>query len=596
MSNLNLAVIGNSIVAALVDSQGSIVWYCLPRLDGDPVFCSLLNGDDAADGFFDVSLHNGVGSTQEYLANTAVLVTTLTDSQGASIRITDFVPRYKHYERIFRPAMLVRRIEPVGGIPIVRIRIRPTYEYGRIKPQRTVGSNHIRFVAGEHALRLTTDAPVSCIAAESAFSLSAPVTLMLGPDEPLTDSLTQVSRSFLERTIDYWIEWCRYLSVPFEWQDAVIRAAITLKLCNFEETGAIVAALTTSIPEASGTERNWDYRCCWLRDAYFAVHALNRLGATLTMEGFLGYITTVAAREASGDLKPVYGVLPDQPLDEIEIPTLRGYRGIGPVRIGNAAQRQAQNDSYGSVVLAAAQMFYDRRLPNRGDTALFGRLEKLGRKAIEVAFTPDAGIWEFRGRKAVHTHSATLCWAACDRLSKIAVFLKDGDRARQWRTEADRIRGVILDQAWNAKIGSFVATFGGTDVDASLLLLQEVGLLATSDPRFLATVEYITRELRRGDHLFRYRTADDFGVPQSAFNICTFWYIDALAAIGKRDEARALFEHLLACRNHVGLLSEDIDPTTGELWGNFPQAYSMVGIIVCAMRLSKSWEEAFWRG
>jgi GH15 family glucan-1,4-alpha-glucosidase len=314
------------------------------------------------------------------------------------------------------------------------------------------------------------------------------------------------------------------------------------------------------------------------------------------MEGFLGYITTVAAREVDGGLKPVYGVLPDQPLDETEVPTLKGYRGIGPVRIGNAAQRQVQNDSYGSVVLAAAQMFYDRRLPSRGDGALFGRLEKLGRKAVEAAFTPDSGIWEFRGRKAVHTHSATLCWAACDRLSKIALVLNDAERARQWRVEADRIRRRILDEGWNAQLGTFVATFGGSDVDASLLLLQEVGLLSSSDPRFLGTVEYIARELRRGDHLFRYRTADDFGVPQSAFNICTFWYIDALAATGKLDEARALFERLLACRNHVGLLSEDIDPATGELWGNFPQAYSMVGIIVCAMRLSKSWEEAFWRG
>jgi GH15 family glucan-1,4-alpha-glucosidase len=594
--DLNLAVVGNSIVAALVDRKGRIVWYCLPRLDGDPIFCSLLNGDDAADGFFEVSLEHHVSSTQQYLENTAVLATTLTDAQDAAVRITDFVPRFKRYDRIFRPAMLVRRIEPVRGLPMVRIRLRPMFGYGGVRPARTLGSNHLRYVTTGMALRLTTDAPIAYIESEASFALTAPVTLFLGPDEPLTDSITQLSRSFLERTCEYWFEWCRYLSVPFEWQEAVIRAAITLKLCSFEETGAIVAALTTSIPEASGTQRNWDYRFCWLRDAYFAVHALNRLGATKTMEDFLSYITTVAAREANGDLRPVYGILPDQPMDEIEAPTLAGYRGMGPVRIGNQAQQQIQNDSYGSVILGAAQMFFDRRLPIRGDAGLFGRLERLGIKACDKALEADAGIWEFRGRKSVHTHSASLCWAACDRLSKIALVLHDSGRAQHWRDEADRLRRIILDEAWNPKLGSFVATFGGSEIDASLLLLQEIGLLAASDPRYIGTVDVITRELRRGDHLFRYGAADDFGVPQNAFNICTFWYIDALAAIGRRDEARALFDRVLACRNHVGLLSEDIDPATGELWGNFPQAYSMVGLILCAMRLSKTWEEAFWRG
>jgi GH15 family glucan-1,4-alpha-glucosidase len=412
----------------------------------------------------------------------------------------------------------------------------------------------------------------------------------------LAASIPHVVREFHERTLDYWIEWVRYLSVPFEWQEAVIRAGITLKLCAFEETGAIVAALTTSIPEAPGTQRNWDYRFCWLRDAYFSVHALNRLGATKTMEDFLRYITTVAAGESNGDLKPVYGILPTGSLEEVEVPSLKGYRGMGPVRIGNAAQLQVQNDSYGSVVLAASQMFYDQRLPSRGDINLFRRLERLGAKAAERALEPDAGIWEFRGRSGVHTHSAALCWAACDRLARIAGTLGRTDRAEHWRAEADRIRKVILEKAWSDKLGSFTATFGGDTVDASLLLLHELALVPATDPRFLATLDYVSKHLRRGHHLYRYGTADDFGMPETAFTICTFWYIEALAAAGRRDEARDLFEQILACRNHVGLLSEDIDPKTGELWGNFPQTYSLVGLIVAAMRLSKSWEEGFWRG
>ena len=269
---------------------------------------------------------------------------------------------------------------------------------------------------------------------------------------------------------------------------------------------------------------------------------------------------------------------------------------MGPVRIGNLAQEQVQNDSYGSIILAAAQMFFDRRLPVRGDLDLLTQLEQLGLKAAAVAFRPDAGIWEFRGRQAVHTHSATLCWAACDRLAKIAASLGQPERAQRWRGEADRIRATILEQGWNQTIGSFVTVFGGDTADASLLLLQEVGLVSAADPRFVSTLAHITGALRHGDDLYRYYVADDFGLPTTAFTICTFWYIDALAATGQREEARRLFEGMLARRNHLGLLSEDIDPKTGELWGNYPQTYSLVGLIVCAMRLSKSWEEAFWRG
>ncbi len=596
MEDLNLAVIGNGIVAALVNRRSRVVWYCLPRLDGDPVFCSLLNGNDPQDGFFETTVENLKTAEQSYLGNSAVLATTLTDTQGGVVRITDFVPRFRRHERIFRPALLMRRIEPAAGQPMIKIRVRPVFRYNRGKPSRTHGSNHIRFVDADGSLRLTTDAPIAYVLAESAFPLTAPLNLILGPDEPLDGSIPHVVRDFYERTLDYWIEWTRYLSVPFEWQDAVIRAAITLKLCSFEETGAIVAALTTSIPEAAGTPRTWDYRYCWLRDAYFSVQALNRLGATKTMEDFLDYITAVMAREPSDGLRPVYGLLPDQPLDEIEVTTLAGYRGMGPVRIGNQAQMQVQNDSYGSVILAAAQMFFDKRLPKRGDINLFARLERAGVKAVEVAFREDAAIWEFRGRRAVHTHSAALCWAACDRLAKIAASLGETERAQHWSREAKRLRSGILKEAWNSELGSFTATFGGRTIDASLLLLQEIGLVSAADPRFASTLAVVGRELKQGEHVMRYNTADDFGVPQTAFTICTFWYVDALAACGRREEARDMFERVLARTNHVGLLSEGIDAATGELWGNFPQSYSMVGLIVSAMRLSKTWEEAFWRG
>jgi GH15 family glucan-1,4-alpha-glucosidase len=288
--------------------------------------------------------------------------------------------------------------------------------------------------------------------------------------------------------------------------------------------------------------------------------------------------------------------VPGKPLPEWIIDRLAGYRGMGPVRVGNLAEEQVQNDAYGSVILAAAQMFFDRRLPRPGDAALFHRLETLGDRAALLAFEPDAGPWEFRGRREVHTFSAVMCWAACDRLAKIARALDLADRAADWRQIADGLRATILERAWNTNQNSFVATLGGNDIDASLLLMQEIGFVAAGDPRFLGTVDAVERVLRRGNHLLRYAAPDDFGVPTTAFTICTFWYIDALVAIGRRDEAQALFEQVLGYRNHLGLLSEDIDPVSGELWGNFPQTYSMVGLIASAMRLSKSWEAAFWRG
>lgn len=593
--SLDLGVVGNCIVGALVDRNARIVWWCLPRLDGDPVFCNLLSGDEET-GFTDVAMDRIVASEQAYIPNTAILQTTLTDQTGASIRITDFVPRFRQYDRIFRPGMLFRRIEPVSGLARIRIRIRPRFNYGAVAPTRTVGSNHIRYVAPDNTLRVTTDGPVAYLEGENTFVLTEPIILIFGPDESFTASITHVAREFFGRTQEYWIDWSRSLAVPFEWQEAVIRAAITLKLCAFQETGAIVAALTTSVPEAPDTSRNWDYRHCWLRDSYFVVQALNRLGATRTMQDFLRYITSVAAMDPAGRLKPVYGIVPDAPLHEHIVPNLAGYRGMGPVRVGNQAAMQVQNDVYGSVILSAAQTFFDARLPERGDIHLLERLEKLGEQAAKLAFEPDAGIWEYRGRARIHTHSAAMCWAACHRLAKISSALGDPQRVERWRAEADRIRKRILAEAWNPERNSFVESFGGKDLDASLLLLQEIGFLTASDPRFVSTLNAIERELRRGDHLMRYTAPDDFGEPTTAFNVCSFWYIDALAAVGRRDEARELFEKLLASRNHLGLLSEDIDPATGELWGNFPQTYSMVGVIVCAMRLSKSWEEAFWRG
>ena len=593
-SGMDFALIGNCQTAALVDRRGRIVWWCFPRFDSDPVFSRLLAGDEEK-GFCEVALADLAEVKTEYLRNTAVVETTLIDSRGGQVRITDFAPRFELFGRAYHAPQIVRRIERVAGLPRITIRVRPTCNYGQRIDEVSVGSHHMRYIGGGAVLRLTTDAPLSYIASETSFPLQESLNLVFGQDDPLREGVDETCRRFLERTCDHWREWVRGLGVPFEWQSAVVRAAITLKLCAYEDTGGIVAAHTTSIPEAPGTARNWDYRYCWLRDAFFVVQALNRLGATHMMESYIHYFTTIATRDTTV-LQPVHGVVPFTDLSETTTPALKGYRGNGPVRVGNQAVEQVQHDVYGSVVLGATQMFVDERLPRMGDASLFAELETLGDKAWKFAFEPDAGIWEYRHRARVHTYSVALCWAACDRLASIARRLGIGDREMFWAARAGAIRERLLTGAWDEKRKALTGAMGSPDLDASVLLLAELGLLPAEDPRFRSTCQVIGRELKQNGRIMRYMAVDDFGAPETAFLACNFWYIDALAQIGRRDEAREIFEGVLARRNHFGLLSEDIHPETGELWGNFPQAYSMAGIINTAMRLSSSWEDAWLRG
>lgn len=595
MNTLDLGLIGNGTMASLIDPVGEIVWMCVPRVDGDPAFCTLLNEvqTDSDFGFFAIEMLNLQRSEQEYLPNTPVLVTRLYDHDGACVQITDLHPRFQQYSRVFCPMTLVRRVRRLRGVPRIRIRVRPAMQAGAERRGTTFGSHHIRYVESETTLRLTTDASITAILEELPFVLDESVTLILGPDETVHGGADELGRKFIEETISYWHEWVRSLAIPFEWQDDVIRAAITLQLNAVEDTGAIIAAVTTSIPEAPDSGRNWDYRFCWLRDGFMVVNALNRLGATRTMERYLHFIVNIAAGSDRGRLQPVYGVNGRAALIEREVDTLRGYRGMGPVRIGNQAYEQVQHDVYGSAILSAAHIFFDQRLVRTNHEALFYRLEPLGERAVQMYDQPDAGIWEFRGRLEPHTFSAVMCWAACDRLARIAEHLALTERAEYWRGHASHLHTEIERRAWNQQLNSFAATLTGERIDASLLLLHEVGFLAADDPRFVGTVEAIERELLKGEFVFRYYEADDFGAPANAFLACTFWYVQALAVIGRRDEARKIFEQLLARRNRHGLLAEHVDPATGEQWGNFVQTYSMVGLITCAIRLSKSWDQAF---
>ena len=590
---MNYGVIGNCQVAALVDEQARLVWACLPRPDGDPVFSALLTkeGGDSDKGVFAVDMVDLTRTEQSYLRNSAILETRMYDSHGGVLRIVDFSPRFRTRGRVFRPMMFVRAVEPLSGRPSLRLRLKPTAGFGERCDPGINGSHHIRFAADGLHYRVTTDASLAALLENRPVVLERPLHFIIGPDETLQESPESLAREFLGATLSYWQEWVRTLAVPADWQDAVIRAAITLKLCTYEDTGAVLAALTTSIPEAAHSSRNWDYRYCWLRDSYFVVQTLNRLGATRTMEAYLHYIDHIIANSTADTLQPLYGITGDPRAVEVISTTLEGYRGMGPVRFGNLAAEQVQHDVYGSVILAATQLFFDERLVRSGDQTLLERLYRLGKRAVATFEEPDAGPWEFRGKLQRHTFSAAISWAGCDRLGRIARRVGDSIAAREWGARANYMREEILAGAWSEERQAFTSAFGNRDLDATSLLLPELGLLPASDPRFLKTLERIEEELRTGDLLFRYKHADDFGQPENAFTICAFWYVNALAAAGRIDEARERFSRLLERRNPLGLLSEDINPSSGELWGNFPQTYSMVGVIGSALRLSRSWEE-----
>jgi GH15 family glucan-1,4-alpha-glucosidase len=590
--DLEVALIGNCTIGALIERFGSIVWCCMPRFDSTPVFDALLHSGSELplDGAMTVELDGLSRAEQTYEPGTAIVRTCLWDKRGQGLELVDFAPRFITRDRVFRPAQLVRRVRPLAGHPRIRILVRPHGDWGAAAPTVTRGSHHLRYVMPECTVRLNTSAPITYVADGTWFSLHAPVSLLLGPDETLTGSIDDTAREFEEQTALYWRHWTRRLAVPLEWQDAVIRAAITLKLCQYEDTGAIVAAMTTSIPEAPASGRNWDYRYCWLRDAFFVVRALNSLAEMGTMEGYLQWLYNVIRSVDDGHVQPLYGIGLERLLAETIVDQAPGYRGMGPVRVGNQAHEHFQHDVYGSIVLGAAQAFHDHRLLHRGDAADFAALEVMGEQAWRLHDQPDAGIWELRTRARVHTSSTLMCWAACDRLARIAMALGLAERAAIWQTRAQAIRELILQRAWSDRRQAFVESLNGHDLDASVLLMGEVGFLPRQDPRFVSTVRVLEQTLCTAPFMRRYEAADDFGLPQTAFNVCSFWRIDCLARIGARDEAREAFSALLARRNSVGLLSEDLDVATGELWGNFPQTYSMVGIINGAMRLSAPWD------
>jgi len=582
----DLALIGNCQLSALVERTGAVVWCCLPRYDSEPVFSALL--DEAESGSFVISGDDGGVGTQRYLENTNVLEITF-DGPDGSFRVLDFAPRFVLHDRMFRPTQLLRVVEPLRGTPRIRVRCDPRLGWSRRMPARQQGSNHLVFEGFASPLRLTTDIPLSYLDGQPILLTERRhLALTWGP--AIEEPLAPLCARFLAETIRYWRRWVKHCNVPPAYQREVIRSALALKLHCFEDTGAIVAAMTTSIPEAPGSGRTWDYRYCWLRDAYYALGAFTLLGHFEERESFVQYLLNVAAGAPDLALAPLYRVDGRSDLEERILDDWPGFCGEKPVRVGNGAARHVQNDVFGEMVLALAPVFLDERLSAERSSAVLELLERLARKAITVAGTPDAGIWEYRTEWKPQTFSGLMCWAAADRMATVASRHVPQLEA-EFRAAAARIRDELVANAWHPGLGSFVGQYGGQDLDASLLQMASLRLLPPDDPRLRGTIDAIAKTLSQDGWLFRYRLDDGFGRPSVAFIICTFWLVEALARTGRADEAQAIMRQVHAALSPLGLLSEDYDTANLRMWGNFPQAYSHVGLIHAAFAASPRWSD-----
>ena len=525
---------------------------------------------------------------QSYLPNTNILETTFRTSTG-SFRVIDFAPRFLQFGRAFRPTQLIRILEPIEGAPRIAVVCEPRLGWSKQRPSAVQGSHHVSFEGFASELRLTTDLPLSYLGSQP-FTITGRHHLVLTWGAPVEEPLAPLCERFWNETARYWQRWVKQCDIPPLFQREVIRSALALKLHCFEDTGAIIAAMTTSIPESPGSGRTWDYRYCWLRDSYYVLNAFGRLGQFEEREQFVQFLLDVAGGAPELNLAPLYRVDGSQNLEESILENWPGYNGEQPVRIGNAAALHSQNDIYGEMVLALTPIFLDERMSEERSPAALRLLEELARKAISVAGVPDAGIWEYRTEWKPQTFSSLMCWAAADRMAAIADRYEPASAA-EFRSAASRIRAEVIAHSWNASKNSFVGRYGGDDLDASLLQMVRLRFLPAGDPMLISTIDAIHKDLARGAWLQRYSLNDGFGKPSVAFVICTFWLIEALAAAGRRDEARAAFDRIHGALSPLGLLSEDFDPAEPRMWGNFPQTYSHTGLIHAAFAASPDWTD-----
>jgi GH15 family glucan-1,4-alpha-glucosidase len=575
--SLDYGVIGNGRVIALVSPAGRIDWLCLPRFDSPSIFAALLDAERG--GHFGIeSADPVIDASMAYERNTNVLRTEVRTGEGR-YAIFDYAPWVPGLLRSTSPLEIHRLIVPLGGAPRIRIDFDPRPSYGREHPDPILVAGGLEVPCGGARVHLRTNVPATWVLGRQAFRLGSPTFLALSWGRPPEADTVHAVQERRDLTVAAWRDWARSCSLPAFAAEAVLRSALCLKLLQFADTGAFVAAATTSIPEALGTERTWDYRYCWLRDSAFVVEALRRIGHVAEGESFIRFLRTVAE---GGPLQPLYGVGGERDLSEWTLDHMRGFGGAQPIRIGNAAFRQQQHDLMGEVVLCLESLLTDPRSADGDAERVLPLVERLVEDAIRLAPTMDTGIWEYRTEPGFYTFSQALCWVAAQRGARLARLYGRAGLADRWQRWADGQRDRVLTEGFNVERGCFTQKLGGVHADAANLLLPVFGIVEARDPRFLSTLKvYETALVDRG-LMLRYRHDDDFGTTTSALTMCSFWWAEMLAMTGDLDAATELFGRLLGHANPLGLFSEDIDPATGRLLGNFPQAYTHVGLVHAA--------------
>ena len=587
MKNLNYGVIGNCRSAALVSDKGSIDWCCLPDFDSPSVFAKLL--DNEKGGFFSFFVDDKYRVTQKYIYWTNVLCTEFKSVQG-TFEVIDFMPRYKLIDNdYFAPAEIYRYIKLISGTPTFKVKYCPVFNYARDKVSHVTQDNYIRTysrVKPTDCIYLYTSLNFNDILDSKEIELTQHQFLLLSYNQKLID--IDINRVYLEfqRTKVYWLNWTNRSKKYEKYTEEIIRSLLVLKIMSFQSTGAVLAALTTSIPETIGEVRNWDYRFCWLRDASMSIDTLLKMGHYYSAQRFLVYLKGIL-KSKNDSFQIMYGIRGERELTETYLPHLAGYENSKPVRIGNAAFSQRQNDVFGYLLNVIYQ--YYKFFPGTLDEIedIWEIVRNICRTISTHWEKPDKGIWEIRNDEKHFVFSKVMSWVAMDRATKIASLLNKTYYAETWSGIANDIKEDLLKNGWKEGLQTFTQTYCNSELDASLLLMAEYGFIAFDDLKYQKTVMAVKNALLYNGLVYRYINHDDFGKPASSFTICTFWLIQALFRIGMKEDAKIIFENLLACGNHLGLFSEDIDFSTKRLLGNFPQAYSHLALINTAILFSE---------
>lgn len=566
---------------AYVDTHSSVRWMCWPAMDSSFIFGNLL--DDEKGGNFQVLPYNQFHTEQRYVDNSAVLVTKFYCDDG-SFEVIDFAPRFKTNDRFYKPLQFFRKIKLISGRPRIRIICDPRGDYGELKPKTFLGSNHISYNGLHVPVRLTTNASKTYLLENRDFFLTEDIFLILSGGEPFEAPLKDTFEEFSHRTILYWREWIKASFVPDIFQREIIRSAITIKIHQYEDTGAMLASGTTSLPEYPYSGRNWDYRYCWIRDTYFSLAAMNSLGHFDEAERYLHFIHNITCDVSN--LQPVYRINGCSNIDERILP-LKGYMNSGPVRVGNAAYFQKQYDSYGQVILSLLPLYLDERIINKEKLGSLDIISKLIFEINKCMDIPDAGIWEFRGRTAKHLETYVFHWAGAKAAMKIAASYGDMALLNQ-ALEVAKISEHNIEKCYCHINECYMSDQDLKYFDASAFLLITMNYLSPEDERTHKHFQRLQKELLTPEGMiYRYRNIDDFGETHATFLICTYWYIECLIVLGFLKEAYDCLKNVVQHSNHLGLLSEDLSSEDGSQWGNFPQNYSHVGLINTALRLAR---------